>query len=132
MIRRISGTVVGVVVAMLAIMLVEFVGHAAYPPPAGLNMMTPAGVTAYLAAVPMTAMMFPVAGWFLGALVGGWTALKIGGWGTSAWLVAGLIAVAGVYNATQIPAPLWMQICTVLAPALGGWAAVHFGMRRTV
>ena len=130
--RKFLGVVCGIVVAMLTVALVEFIGHAVYPPPPGLDMMTPDGVAAYIATVPVTAMLFIVAAWFLGALAGGWVALRISGWAIAAWIVAGLIAVAGIFNATQIPSPLWMQLCTVLAPALGGWAALHIRWRGAV
>jgi len=128
--RKFLGVVVGIVVAMLTITLVEFVGHAVYPPPPGLDLTTPEAMATYVTALPVGAMLFIVAAWFLGALVGGWTALRISGWAVATWIVAAVIAAGGIYNATQIPAPLWMQLSTVLAPALGGWAALHIRWRR--
>jgi hypothetical protein len=130
MVRRILGTIAGIVVAMVTIFVIEMIGHTLYPPAAGLDMRTPGGVTAYLAAVPTSAMVFPVAGWLLGALLGGWAATRLSGWTGAAWVVAGLVALGGIYNATQIPAPLWMRLSTVLAPALGGLLAHRLGMRR--
>lgn len=130
--RKVLGVVAGVIVAMLTIMLVEFVGHGVYPPPPELDLTSADGMAAYIATVAPGAMLFVVVAWFLGALTGGWTALRLSDWTIATWIVAAVIACAGVYNATQIPAPLWMQISTVLAPALGGWAALHVPRRRAL
>lgn len=130
MVRKLLGIVAGVVIALVTITLVEFAGHAVFPPPAGQDMRDPAAVTAYLATAPVGAMLFVVAGWFAGALAGGLGAATIARWPAAAWIIAGLIALAGIYNATQIPAPLWMQAATVLAPALGGWTARHLARRN--
>ncbi|SOB80494.1 hypothetical protein SAMN06297144_1089 [Sphingomonas guangdongensis] len=126
--RKVLGTLAGVVVAVITITLVELIGHRVYPAPAGLDL-TPEGVARYLESAPAGAMIAVVLGWFAGALLGGWTALAITRWSVAPWIIAGLIAAAGIYNATQIPAPLWMQVATVLAPALGGWLALHLGRR---
>lgn len=131
MVRRIIGTIAGIAVALVTIFALERLGHTIYPAPPGLDMMQPAGVGAYLATVPQTALLFPVAGWFFGALFGGWVAARLGRWSAGAWVVAGLIALGGVYNATQIPAPLWMQLSTVLAPAFGGLIAHRLAVRRS-
>jgi hypothetical protein len=127
--RKVLGTLAGVVVAVITITLVELIGHRLYPAPAGLDLSTPEGVTRYLESAPAGAMIAVVLGWFAGALLGGWTALAITRWTVSPWIIAGLIAAGGIYNATQISAPLWMQLATVLAPALGGWLALHLGRR---
>ncbi|WP_326523315.1 hypothetical protein [Sphingomonas sp.] len=123
--RKVLGILAGIIVAMLTVALVEFVGHRVYPPPSGMAMNDPAAVADYIAAMPAAAALFVVAAWFAGALTGGWTAIAITRWRAAAWLIGGLIAGAGIYNALQIPAPLWMQLSTVLAPALGAWAALH-------
>ncbi|URW75525.1 hypothetical protein M9980_13500 [Sphingomonas donggukensis] len=131
--RKFLGVVIGVVVAMLAITVVDLVGHQVYPPAPGLDMGDAASVARYIADLPMGASLFIVGAWFVGAFAGGWTALKISDWAVATWVVGALIACAGIFNATQIPAPLWMQLSTVLAPALGAWMALHVpGWRRSV
>ena len=127
--RKVLGTFAGILVAVITITVVELIGHHLYPAPAGLDLSTPEGVTRYLESAPAGAMIAVVLGWFGGALLGGWTALAIARWGVAPWIIAALIAAGGIYNATQIPAPLWMQVATVLAPALGGWLALHLGRR---
>lgn len=129
--RKVLGIVAGIVAALFTITVVEFIGHQVFPPPEGLAVNTAEGVAAYIAQMPTGAMLFVVAAWFLGALDGGWVAVNIAHWRGATWIIGGLIAIAGIYNATQIPAPMWMQICTVLAPALGALAALHLpGWKR--
>lgn len=130
--RKILGIIVGAIVAMILITIVERAGHAVFPPATDLDMSTAAGVARYIATSPSMASAAVVFGWFAGAAVGGWTALRISQWPLAGWTLAGVIAFAGIANATQIPAPLWMQLSTVLAPALGGWVALHLpGWQRT-
>ena len=121
--RKLCVILLGVATAMLTITLVELIGHYAYPVPAGANMRDPNIVAEYIATAPTGALAIVAVGWFLGAALGGWTALRIARWAPASWIIAALIAVGGIVNATQIPAPLWLQLATVLAPALGGFAA---------
>jgi hypothetical protein len=128
--RTIIGMLAGIVVATLTISAVELVGHKAYPVPTSVDMRDPAVVTSYIANAPAGALLTVVAGWFLGAAFGGWTARRLSHWPPAEWIVAGLIALGGIYSAAQIPAPVWMQVATVLAPALGGLAAHLVSARR--
>lgn len=70
------------------------------------------------AGIASHAMM--VAGWALGALVGGVTAVRVANWPLSGWLVAlaaaGFALTVGLLN----PYPLWLQVATVAAPLLAG------------
>ncbi|KQN25045.1 hypothetical protein ASE86_01905 [Sphingomonas sp. Leaf33] len=129
--RKLIGVLTGAVVAMMTVAIAEMIGHRLYPPPAGLDMRSPAGIASYITAAPTGALVAVAVAWLLGAGLGGWTAARIGRWPAAAWIVAALIAIGGVYNATRIPAPLWMQIATVLAPALGGLIAHTLERRRT-
>ena len=130
--RKFLGIVAGIVVAIVSITIVEMIGHQIFPPPVGLAMNDPAAVTTYITQAPTGAMLFIVAAWFCGALFGGWTAVTIGRWPTATWIIGALIAAGGIYNATQIPAPMWMQLSTALAPALGALAALHLPRARRI
>jgi hypothetical protein len=126
--RRIAGILAGAVAAVLVISLVEYVGHLAMPatvPAIGDS----AALETYIAAMPPAMRALVVFGWFLGALTGGAVALTIARWTHAPWFVAGLVAIGGIVSAVQVPSPMWMQLASVLAPALGGWVAVHFGRR---
>ena len=125
--RKVMGNLLGVIVAMLVITGVEGIGHAIDPPPV---MADTAAFAAYAARLSAGMLALIVFGYFLGALVGGWVATYVGRWRYAAWIVAVVIAIAGVANMLLVPQPLWMQVGTVLAPLVGGWVALHLGARR--
>lgn len=124
--RKAFGIVIGAIVAMLTIGLIETLGHGLFPSAAGTS--TPSGPPD-LANTPTEALVAVVVAWFVGAATGGWSAARIARWPAAAWIIAGLVALAGVYNLTQIPTPIWMQIATIVAPALGG-ATAHLVSRQ--
>jgi hypothetical protein len=127
--RKVLGVLAGIVAAMVTITLCEFLSHA-IAPQAPAPMDDPAALATYVERMPDTLKGLVVLGWFLGALVGGFVALRITGWSRATWFVAGAIALGGVFNALQLPSPVWMQIATVLAPALGGALALHLPWQR--
>lgn len=128
--RQVLGAVLGIAVAIGVVFLVELVGHAAMPAPTGYDPMTEEGAARYLAEAPAVAKLALVFGWFAGALAGGWVAVRVGGRGWLAWIVAGLIAAAGIANIMMIEHPLWMQVAAVAAPLLAGWIASRTGRPR--
>jgi hypothetical protein len=129
MLKRILGTLAGIVVAMLVVMAMDMLSHALFPESVAKSMDMAAIATA-LAAAPLAAKAIMAAGWFLATLIGGLVALRLSGWTPAAWIVAGLILAACLYNGFAIPGvPLWMQVAGVVGPLLGGWLATRFGAR---
>jgi hypothetical protein len=57
---------VGMVVAGLAITIIEFLGSKVYPPPLGMNPEDPASVRAAMALMPLGALLFVLLGWIVG------------------------------------------------------------------
>ncbi|HWS78532.1 MAG TPA: hypothetical protein VN205_09190 [Thermomonas sp.] len=127
--RTILGAVVGLVLAVVTIMLVEFAGHQAYPPPPGLNPMVTEDMAQIIQLLPTGAMLFVVAAWVIGAFDGGFVAALIarGQRPRVAAIVPALMVMAGVVAmVVQMPAhPKWMSIAGLLLPipaALAGAA----------
>lgn len=118
--RTILGAVVGLVLAVVTIMLVEFAGHQAYPPPEGLNPMVTEDMAKILQTLPFGAMLFVVAAWVLGAFDGGFVAALIArkGHPRAAAIVPALMVMAGVVAmVVQMPAhPKWMSVAGMLLP----------------
>lgn len=118
--RTILGAVVGLVVAVLTIMLVEFAGHQAYPPPPGLNPMVTEDMAKILQTLPLGAMLLVVAAWVIGAFDGGFVAAWIarGNRPRVAAMVPALMVMAGVVAmVVQMPEHLnWMAIAGLLVP----------------
>ena len=128
--RSIAAAVVGVVVAWLAIMLAEFASASLHPMPTGFDMHDPASVAAFVAAMPGSALLLVLAGWVLGALLGGFVAAKIARRPRPA-LVVGFVIVAGVIaNAVMIPHPSWMTIAGVLLPVPAAMLGARLALPR--
>ncbi|MGK6318392.1 hypothetical protein [Sphingomonas sp. DT-204] len=123
--RKLLGVIAGIVTAMVVIFVVEMIGHRIAPPPANLDMTDKAALSVYVEGVPFALELMVALAWFLGALAGGHVALRIAHWPPASWIVAVVIAAGGIANVIQLPSPLWMQAAAVLAPLLGGWAALH-------
>ena len=117
--KRFLGVLAGLVVAVVVIFGLEFLNHALFPWPM-LDANDKAGFAAALAAAPMPAKLLIVFAWFLGALAGGVTAVRISDWPTAGWIVAGLVVIAGVANILIIRHPVWMQIAAIAAPLVAG------------
>ena len=121
MLRTILGIIAGVVLAAVVMMGLEMAGHAAMPPPAGLDSADPEDLKQMVASASLAAKAWVVFAWFAAALAGGWLARRISRTGWAGWVIAGLIGVGGIANIMMIPHPLWMQIAAVAVPLLGGW-----------
>ena len=119
--RTIAGVVVGVVAAWLTIMLAEFASAPLHPMPAGLDMQDPASVAAFVATLPIAALLVVLAGWVLGALIGGYVAARIARKPRPALVVGGVIVVGVIANAVLIPHPPWMTLAGVLLPIPAAW-----------
>src|SRR5262245_14716156 len=133
MLRIILGTLVGVVVAFVVLMAVEYISHLIYPPPEAVLVAAekwdfPAmqkAVREWLPQAPLMALiLIPVAwvaGSFWGALVG--TAITRGRSYIPATIVGGLILVGTIMNLRSIPHPTWIALSGLLGVPAAAWVA---------
>lgn len=121
MLRRVVATIAGLISAIAVIYLLESLGHALYAPTGVAT--GPVSMEDPLARLPMGARLLVVLGWFAGSAVGGALAIRLSNWQPGAWIIAGLLALAGILMVVQFPHPVWMQVGAVLAPLLGVPAA---------
>ena len=128
--RMALGVVAGLVVAFLCVFAVEYVGHAIYPPPAGLDVRNPADQARLMEAMPATAKALVLAAWFVGAFLGAWTANRIAGRSLAGWIVALLVVCAGIATMVMIPHPAWMWAGGLALPLLAGWIADRMARGR--
>ena len=129
--RTIVAILLGIVLGTLAIALVEQIGHQVYPPPEGLDLNDPTAVAELIASAPVGALLFVLAAWVIGATVGGWLSVRLGGAVPRSPFVVGLVLLAfGLANMLMIPHPTWFFILGVIvflpAALLGG----RLGHRR--
>jgi hypothetical protein len=121
--RTIGGVVLGIVAAFATIWAIEMVHHLLYPVPSGVRLTDHDGLARYIGAMSLPQMLFIAGGWLAGAFVGGMIAAKIARRISALWIVAGVVALAGIANILYVAHPLFLQIAAVAAPVIGGWLA---------
>jgi hypothetical protein len=103
---------------LLTIMAVETLGHSVAPPPAGYDMNAGSAL-----ALPVSNLLFPVIGWFVGTFAGAFAASRISRAQWTGWTVAAIVLLGAVASFVMITHPLWVMAAGVVAPLLAGWLA---------
>jgi len=126
--KNIAAGIAGVIIAVALVWLVETIGHAVYPPPANLDFADPDAMRAYMATIPLGALLFVAAAWFIGTLGGTFAACKIGSAKpfTFAIVVGGLMLIATAANLIMIPHPIWFSILGVAGIFIAAWLGMMF------
>jgi len=132
MIRSVAAVLAGLVASLAVITLVETVGHTIYPPPPGLDPMTPGGMAAIVAQWPLGAMLFVLLAFSLGALAGGAVAAKIAAEDRTveAMVVGTFLTLGALLNVVTIPHPLWMSGVSVAIQMPSAWLGARLVVRR--
>jgi hypothetical protein len=107
MIRGILSVLAGLAVAFVIVMATEMVNLLIFPFPQGVDMNDRAALEALLASAPVHKLVLVPIGWFLGTLVGGLVAGKIGRSPVPALIVGGLLLLVGIANLWMIKHPAW-------------------------
>ena len=133
MVRNIIAGFAGIIIAGLLVWLVEMLGHAVYPPPTDLNFADADAMRAYVDTVPVGALLFVGAAWFVGTLGGTLAACKLGGFKPAiyALVVGGLMLVATAANLIMIPHPLWFSVLGVIGIVAAAWLGMTLGSAPT-
>lgn len=129
--KNIVAGIAGVVIAVALVWLVEKLGQTVYPPPSDLDFANPDAMRAYVKTVPVGALLFVGAAWFVGTLGGTLAACKIGNAKplTFAVVVGGLMLIATAANLVMIPHPIWFSILGIAAIIVGAWLGMTMGTR---
>lgn len=126
--RIFLGIVAGIVAALVTQVGVDIVTNKLYPV-ALTDMWDRAQVAEAMAARPTPALLLTVAGFFLGALVGGFIARRIAAADWTAWVPAGLLAAMSLIIVFAYQMPAWAWFATLAAPLIGGMVSRHIGPR---
>ena len=118
MIRTLAGVAVGIAVAIVLMMVIEGTGNALFPPPR-LDLNNPEAP----AALPFRNQVFPILGWFVASLIGGWIAIQMSGRAWTSWLVAASVLAGELLDFVLGRHSPWVMIAGVLVPLLGAWLA---------
>ena len=129
MVKNIVAGFAGIIVAGLLVWLVEMLGHTVYPPPTDINFADADAMRAYIDTLPIGALLFVAAAWFIGTLGGTFLACKLGDAKPMIYaiVVGGLMLVATVANLIMIPHPLWFSILGVIGILVAAWLGMTLG-----
>lgn len=116
--RTLLGILLGAIVMWLTIFGLEFLGHALFPPPAGLDPQNPEHLARIIAEAPLGAMAMLVLAWTAGAFTGAWTAARIARHPRTAALLIALVVMSGVIGMIlMVPEhPKWISALGLLLP----------------
>ena len=131
--RTILGMLVGLVVMWLTVTALEFLGHAVFPPPPGLDPTNPEHLQQIIAAASVGSLAMLVLGWVAGTFVGGWVAARIARHKRAAAIAVALFVMAGVAGMIVIVPdhPRWVSALGLLLPIpLALMAATLAGRRE--
>lgn len=106
----------GVVVGVLTIFAIESVNMVRFPGPEGLNMEDKEAFNAYVASLPLSALLTVLFAFAFGSFMAGFVSSKIA---DSKQLVVSIICGvllmgAGIVNIIMIPHPMWFNIVTIV------------------
>lgn len=131
MIRTMFSVMLGMVVAMMVMLGLEFVGTWMFPMPAG-QLASGADLTEIVANAPTGKLVWVLLGWLLAAACGGWVAARVARvHRRGAAIAVGVLIVLGVLgNAWMLPHPLWMTLLGVIGPIPLAWCGGRLALRR--
>ena len=113
-----AGLVAGLLVALFVTISIESLGNQLF----GASPDAAPGARA----API-ALIFPVAGWFLGTLAGGLTAVTMSHLKWEAWVVAGCILAAAALNFALMRYPVWVGIGALIGIPAAAWIVQRIG-----
>lgn len=132
--RTILGVIAGLATMFVVIMAIEALGHAIYPPPAGLNPMLTEDLAKIMTAMPAAAKAMVLVAWVAGAFAGGWVAARIARQHPriAAVIVAAMVVAGVIGMILQMPGhPLWMSGLGLLLPIPAALIAARLARPRS-
>jgi hypothetical protein len=116
--------VAGLLVAFVVVMGAEGVNSRIYPLPPGVDLSDTNAMKQFVASLPSSGFLLVLAGWFFGALLGGWVAARVVRRSPMAhsMIVAGLLLCGGVANMLMLPHPAWVWVVGLALFLAGGYA----------
>lgn len=121
MLRRILGTLAGVVLAIVITSLWEMTAHYLMPPPPTRLDVAPGAQTLALVIV----------GYGVAVFLGGLTAARLARVDWAALIVGGLMAVSVIALVVMMPHPLWFPVLSLAVMAVATFAAHWISQRMS-
>ena len=117
MMRNLAAAIAGLIAAMVAIQLVQMLGHLVYPPPADIEFGEPAEVREFMSTLPVGSILFVGAAWSVGTFVGTLAGALIARTGAIPYaiVVGGFVLAGAILMLVIIPHPWWFTIAAPLS-----------------
>lgn len=133
--RKILGTFVGLWVAVMVVILVQYLGHKIWPLPQGVDFRDAEQVAALVRAMPAGAMLWVAFSYCAATLAGTYIALKVA---RDAWIstwpamaVEAVLLAFGVMNLMALPHPAWFWVTALASFPLGAFAGIRLAKRTS-
>ncbi len=126
MVRKILAVVAGLAAAFATVWLIQLIGHEVYPPPAGLDINDRVQMEAYVASLSIGPLLFVLASFLLGTLVG----IKVACWVApdsplrNGLMITAIMLAGTMTNLVMIPHPLWFAITAIVGILLVAWLVI--------
>ena len=135
MIRKLAAGFAGLAVAILAIQLVEMLGHLLYPPPADIEFGDPEQVRELMSTLPVGSILFVGAAWAIGTFLGTLAGALIARASATPYaiVVSGFVLAGAILMLVIIPHPWWFTVAAPLSIIAAATLAVFLapGLRAS-
>ena len=128
MLRNIAGAIIGIAVAVLTVMFVDWISHSLFPFPDGLEITDTEALNAHLGSLPLTAFLLVLAGNLIATFDGVLAACLIGQIKPFfyALLIGMLMIAATASNLLMFRHPNWYAAAVLIGIVLSAWLAMIF------
>ena len=126
MLRNIAGGIIGIAVAVLTVMFVEWISHSLFPLPDGLEITDTEALNTHLGSLPLTAFLLLLAGNLIATFDGVLSACLIGRIRPFyyALLIGMLMIAATASNLLMFQHPDWYSASVLIGIVLSAWLAM--------
>jgi len=123
--RTILAILFGVIAAATIIEAVNRAAFLLYPLPVALDAVDADTLAKIVIEMPLLVRLLMVLGWLLASLGGAWLALRVCDRYLAGWIVVAAVVADSLYFVLALPQPVWMRICSLLLPIIGGALAAR-------
>lgn len=133
MARTILAVLAGLLVMFVCVAAIEMIGIYRYPPPLNLDLNDAAAMNAWIARLPIAALLIVLVAWVVGAVAGAWTAARISRAHPllSAMLVGVTVLLGTSMNFLQYAHPAWMMIAGLALPLPMAWLGYRIAVPKS-
>jgi hypothetical protein len=128
LLRSLLAIIVGIILALVLVVAVEYMSSIAHPPPQGFTN-TAAEICDLVATYPHSVLGVVVIAWAATAFLSTWSATRIGGRIPGA-IVALLLLLALGGNLSMLPYTTWFKVVMPISLFLACYLGVNLGQRR--